>query len=198
MFSMILAAVAAAALQTTAPTLAIETVHDSVDEVETAQQLALLLETYALDNRIWTRQVQIDRSAIPHSHPVLTLHTRYIEDDTGLLATFLHEQLHWFVMTRPEERDAAMADLAALYPDIPIGYPDGARDAHSNALHLVVCLLELRALSEQVGEAAARHSLGGNTHYREIYRIILEDTATVQAVLDRHGLALPPLSSRQR
>jgi len=177
-----------------APGLDITTANDTADEIETAQQLHRLMETHAPWDFVWTRTVEIDRNAIPHSHPVLTLHTRYLENDTGLLATFLHEQLHWYVNTFPDARDAAMADFAEMYPDIPVGYPHGARDEESNALHLLVCLLELRALSRFVGEQAARAELESNTHYLDIYRAVLDDTDALQAVLDRHGIGLPEVS----
>lgn len=171
--------------------LDITTVNGTADETRTAEQLHRLMEAHAPWDHVWTETVEIDRDAIPHSHPVLTLHTRYLQNDAGLLATFLHEQLHWYVNTFPEARDAAMADFAMMYPDIPVGYPHGARDAQSNALHLLVCLLELNALARFVGEEAARAELGSNTHYLDIYRAVLEDTAALQAVLDRHGIALP-------
>ncbi len=48
-----------------------------------------------LDRWILTRRVLIDQTQTPHSHPILTIHTRYIGNETGLTAMFLHEQLHW-------------------------------------------------------------------------------------------------------
>ncbi|MEO1653894.1 MAG: hypothetical protein AAFU64_10130, partial [Bacteroidota bacterium] len=43
---------------------------------------------------IFTYQVIIAERAIPHSHPVLTLNSRYLKDDLKQLSTFLHEQFH--------------------------------------------------------------------------------------------------------
>lgn len=44
----------------------------------------------------------------PHSHPVLTMNARPGEDDR-ILATYLHEQIHWFTAANLE-RDA-LAEL---------------------------------------------------------------------------------------
>jgi hypothetical protein len=60
-------------------------------------QLRRLLRTYDLHKWLFTRDVLIQSGVIPHSHPVLTLNTRYVDDDTAQLATFVHEQLHWFL-----------------------------------------------------------------------------------------------------
>ena len=51
----------------------------------------------------------IDEHAIPHSDPVLTLHTRYLHDDDGLVSAFLHEQMHWYVDAHAEAVAAAWA-----------------------------------------------------------------------------------------
>ena len=78
----------------------IDTVHDSEAEHKTAEQLGALLRRYNISPWLFTRSVRIDERAIPHSHPVLTLHTRHLGQDILLLSTFLHEQLHWFLDSR--------------------------------------------------------------------------------------------------
>src|SRR5262245_52213072 len=65
-------------------------------EIKTRDQLQRLLRTYDLSKWIFTKSILIDEKAIPHSHPVLTIHTRHLKDDELLLSTFVHEQLHWF------------------------------------------------------------------------------------------------------
>ena len=77
-----------------APPLDIRLAHDSGAERETARALRRLVETHDVGRWIFTRTVVIDERQIPHSHPVLTLHTRHLGDDDMLLAVFLHEQLH--------------------------------------------------------------------------------------------------------
>src|SRR5690242_10916965 len=65
-------------------------------------QLRRLLRTYDLHKWLFTRDILIQSGVIPHSHPVLTLNTRYLVDDTAELATFVHEQLHWFLTDHVE------------------------------------------------------------------------------------------------
>jgi hypothetical protein len=42
------------------------------------------------------KKVRIAPTEVPHSHPRITLNT-WARDDLGLLSTYLHEQLHWYV-----------------------------------------------------------------------------------------------------
>ena len=91
-------------------------------------QLRRLLRTYDLHKWLFTRDVLIQSGVIPHSHPVLTLNTRYVDDDTAQLATFVHEQLHWFLTDHVEraKTNAALTELRALYPTVPTALPEGA------------------------------------------------------------------------
>ena len=151
-----------------------------------ASELRALLAD--VDTRPWTltREVVIDERAIPHSHPVLTIHTRHVGDRSMLLSTWLHEQLHWLEEARPEAWAAAMADLRALYPEVPSSAEGGARDEESTWRHLLVCDLELQAMTALVGEEEARRTLGRITHYEWIYDEVLHDPR-VREVSLRHG-----------
>lgn len=87
---------------------------------EARQQLKRLLSEYDLDPWITTREVRIEAGVDPHSKPILTLNTDYLDDDQAQLSTFLHEQAHW----PPEaKREAAIQNLRELYPEIP-GVPE--------------------------------------------------------------------------
>ena len=65
-------------------------------------QLHRLLHTYDMQKWLFTHDVLVQSGVIPHSHPVLTLNTRYLDDDTAQLATFVHEQLHWLLTDHVE------------------------------------------------------------------------------------------------
>jgi uncharacterized protein len=151
-------------------------------------QLERLLKTYDLDRWTYTRTVRIESRVIPHSHPVLTLNTRYLEDDTAQVATYLHEQLHWFIVERGAAGDSAIAELRRVYPSVPSAPPEGARDEESTYLHLLVCLLELDATAEVFGEAPARRALGRWRHYTWVYREVLERPEPLRRIARAHGL----------
>lgn len=161
--------------------------RESDAEALMALELRSLLDRYDLEPWILTREVLIDERSIPHSHPVLTLHTRHIGDEAMLLSTFLHEQLHWLEDEPWMERwRAAMVELRTLYPEVPSSTDGGARDEESTYRHLLVCDLEYQAMTALVGPARARETLARITHYEWIYDRVLDDPR-VREVSLRNG-----------
>jgi len=155
------------------------------------EQLERILAKWDLSRWLFTRTVQIQSRVIPHSHPVLTLNTQYVDDadDARQLATFLHEQLHWFL--GDGRASAAIDDLEHLYPKVPESLPEGANGRRSTYLHLLVCLLEFDAVRSLLGEEAARKILTGFHYYTWVYREVLERPEPIRKVLRAHGLDGP-------
>lgn len=172
------------------PGLSIRLAHDSERERQTQAQLERLLQTYDVSRWAITRDIIIDETEIPHSHPVLTLHARHLKDDDLLLSTFLHEQTHWWLDEHPAERAAAVRELRRLYPRIPVGYPEGSDAAEVNYDHLIIIYIEYRADQRLLGELRARAVMQflASDHYRWLYREILRDPEKVGAVVKAHGL----------
>lgn len=162
-------------------------------ELATRDQLARLLATHDLGRWMATQEVLIAEGEIPHSHPVLTLGTRHLRDDELLLATFVHEQLHWFLGAREEAFGRARDDLRLLYPTVPVGWPDGAESAGSTYTHLIVCLLEIEAMQQLLGELRARQitEFWAHDHYQWIYRQVLTAPAPIAAIVRKHHLWVP-------
>lgn len=176
--------------------LEVRLAHGTGAEQRTRQQLLRLVDEYDVSDWLFTDEVMIDETQIPHSHPVLTVSTGYLDDDHGLLSAFVHEQFHW--LEGGETLDAfraAMRDFEELYPDAPGPDGGGARDVESTYRHLLVCDLELQAMAELVGEARAREVLSAITHYEWIYDHVLTD-ARVRAVARTHGFLLSALDRR--
>src|SRR5215472_7467785 len=173
------------------PALTIRTAHNSAPEFATKAQLERLIAAHDLRQWTFTREIVIDEKSIPHSHPVLTLHTRHLKQDDDLLSTYLHEQLHWFLTRHPAETKAAEQDLVKLYPNVPVGYPEGANDTESTYLHLLVCRLEQQADRAVLGEERTAEVMRfwAGDHYRWVYRTVLADGARIDEILERHGLA---------
>jgi hypothetical protein len=148
---------------------------------------------YDLTPWLFTRAVVIDDDATPHSHPVLTLHTRHLRDDLLLLSTFIHEQSHWYLTEHQVDVDAAVLELRAIAPGLPVGFPDGAQSETSSYEHLIVIALEERGLKRLVGELAAHEVMDfwATDHYRTLYRVVLEKRAEVWRVIRAHRLASP-------
>lgn len=172
--------------------ISITCVTGSESERRIEQQLRSLLDVTDTSRYWFTRDVVIEDGVIPHSHPVLTIGTRGYDDPNLLLADFIHEQLHWYLDSHDDACEAAIADLRTLYPDVPVGHPDGARDEHSTWLHLVLCPLEHDALVQLVGAGAASdvRRFWQADHYRWIYRTVESDWEQLVQVLERHGLMI--------
>jgi hypothetical protein len=134
-------------------------------EQHAREQLVRLLTTWDLSRWLFTRTVQIESRVIPHSHPVLTLNTQYLDNDTAQVATLLHEQLHWFLVQHDTATKSAITDLERLYPQAPDAPPEGAGGLRSTHLHLLDCLLEFDAVRTLFGEATARQTLGAFPYY---------------------------------
>jgi hypothetical protein len=170
--------------------LTVRLAHGSEAERDTREQLLRLVAEHDVEDWLFTREILIDQTQIPHSHPVLTLHTRHLGDDLALLSTFIHEQFHW--LEDGETLDAfraAMRDFGGLFPEVPDSSNGGARDVESTYRHLLVCDLELQGMSRLVGETRARETLAAIPHYEWIYERVLDDPR-IRQVSERHGFIL--------
>ena len=166
--------------------------NDTARERETADQLRRLVDQYDVSRWIRTRDILIEEKAIPHSHPVLTLNTRHLQQDDLLLATFLHEQLHWIVLEYQDALSHALQDIRELAPVLPTGFPEGADAEAASYLHVIINYLEWDALSELVGEARAHQVMlfWANDHYKAIYDLVLRERAAIQVIVERHNLVV--------
>ena len=161
--------------------------NQAEDEAVTAAELRAVIRKHDVESWMLTNRIIIDRTRIPHSHPVLTIHTRHIGNEIGLMSTFVHEQLHW-LQDEPwlERFQAAMDEFEAVFPEVPSSREGGARDRRSTYRHLLVCDMELQAMTTLVGEAAARETLAAQTHYEWIYDKVLNDPR-VRVIVLKHG-----------
>lgn len=171
--------------------------NGSRDEEKTKEQLERLLKSHDLSKWIFTRSIIIEENVIPHSHPILTLSTRHLKDDELLLSTFVHEQIHWFVIEDRKKLAGALDEIRKMFPEVPAGPPDGARDEDSTYLHIPVVYLEYRANRELLGELKARQVMEfwANDHYRWIYKTVLERPRDIGQIMFKHKL-IPSLADR--
>ena len=169
--------------------LNVSTAADTPGEQATREQLLRLLNEHDIERWLFTREVLIDETSIPHSHPVLTLHTRHLGDDLELMSTFIHEQYHWLVAGQSSNEEAAIQAFRELFPDAPGRDGGGARDSYSSYLHLIVCDLEFQGMTALFGEETARRVLSGITHYQWIYERVLGDSR-VREVNERYGFVV--------
>lgn len=181
-----------AGIDATEAAVRITTAGDLPIEHEGVAQLQRLFEKYDLGRWINTKEVIVQSRVIPHSHPVLTLNTRYADgDDLSALSTFVHEQGHWYFTAHDAATNAAIAELDALFPQTPTFDEGGARDHQSTLLHFMVCTLEYDAMVTLIGTEQARKSIASRDIYPWVYARILsaDDSARIRAVMKSHGLS---------
>ena len=161
----------------------------SEKERQAEAQLRRLLAEHDVERWLFTREVLIDETApIPHSHPLLTLNAGGLENDLAELATLLHEQFHWFALEDQKRLGDTIGAFRELFPEVPSR--GGARNESSTYLHLVICDLELQAMTGLVGEEKAREIIGGWNHYSWIYEQVLTHPE-VRRINERFGMVAP-------
>lgn len=171
------------------PKLKIKTRHGSLREEQRKQQMERLAKQYDLAKYTLTRDIMIEEGAINHSHPVLTLNLRFLDNDDLALSAYVHEQGHWLLTERYRAGNPALfEDLQRTFPNLEIQPPGGDGELRSSYFHIAVCMLEWHAMEDLVGSARARTVIEWKQrdHYTAIYSTILDHREQVESVLARH------------
>jgi hypothetical protein len=179
----------AAAAQT--PRLKIKTKHHEPQEEQKKQQIERLAQQYDLKKYTLTRDILIERGVISHSHPVLTLNLRFMDNDDLALSAYVHEQAHWVLTERgPRINLGLFDDLTHNFRILDYSVPSGDGEMKSSYFHIAVCMLEWQATEALVGPERARKVIEWkeNDHYKAIYAIVLNQRPQVESVLNRQGV----------
>lgn len=160
-------------------------------ELEARDRILRLVETCDLGRWLYTDLVRIADGIVSRSHPVLTLGIQALQDDQRALATFVHEQLHWWLLSREESADAAIEETRNRWPEVPGPGEGGAASPKSTWLHLVLCPIEHLALVDLIGTARATELAEDAPAYRWVYRQVLDHWDWFTALLARHDLVPP-------
>src|SRR5262249_16478889 len=131
------------------------------------------------------------------SDPVLTLSAGYLRDDELLLATYVHEQLHWYFVARGKDTRAAVQELQRVFPDAQTQPPGGSSGPYSTYQHMLVCPFEYKAAQELLGELKARQVMEfwANHHYTWVYRMVLDRGRDIENVAAKFNLK-PAVAAR--
>ncbi len=170
----------------------IDVSHAEREAMRIRDLLAALRQRHDLSPYEYTRFIQIVPAGPTHSHPILTLGTRFAESEDHLLATYLHEQMHWYLWRLGGVDHDPVApffdELVRRYPKAPTRLPDGARNYEQTYIHIVVCWLEIAAMTQLVGKERARALCDTHWGYRWIYRTVRRDSEALGDLLTEHGL----------
>lgn len=108
--------------------------NETTEELETVKALEAVCEKYTIPS--FTDEVVVEKEAIPHSHPVLTLNTRDT-DERLLLKKLVHEQFHWYAQEHPNYH-ACIAYLKTKYENDGEHNKSG-KHPDSYWEHIIVC-----------------------------------------------------------
>lgn len=171
----------------------IELDHAEREAVRIRELLSALRVRHDLARFEFTRHVRIVPAGPTHSHPILTLGTRFAENEDLLLSTYLHEQMHWYLWRLGGHDYDPVApffdELVRRYPKAPTKLPEGARNYEQTYVHLVVCWLEVAAMSELIGRERAIAVADTQWGYRWIYRTVIADAAPLGQLYEANGIA---------
>ncbi len=170
--------------------LSIQLARPTPREMQTAQTLKQVLSSYDLKKYTFAREVVIEERAMNHAFPVLTLNARFADSPDELLSSFVHEQLHWYLREHDTQQKAAIAELRQMYPNAPVGLPEGADTAYSTYGHLVDCYLEIQADRELIGPKRTDDVIKNKPWYTWIYKTILRDEDKIRGVVQEHNLEI--------
>ena len=187
----VVAALLACALFAATPKLNIRTKNGLPAEEQRKQQMERLARQYDLSKYTITRDIIIERGAINHSSPVLTLNLRFLDNDDLALSAYVHEQGHWYLMERHRlENPRLFEDLQRTFPNLDYRVPGGDGELRSSYFHIAVCMQEWQAMEELVGAERARKVIEWKQkdHYTAIYAILLNHREQVESVMNRNGV----------
>jgi hypothetical protein len=147
----------------------------------TRQNLEQLFQVYHLKPFLFTHDLQIQSQVTPHSHPVLTLNTRFAEQPNKLLSVFIHEQLHWWAESKTESVNKAITELKVLFPQLP-----------QDGLNLIICFFEYESMIHFVGRKEANKILKDFIHkdkiYPQIYTQVYLKYKPIDAIVTKYAL----------
>ncbi len=172
------------------PKLNIKTAHGEPREEQRKQQMERLAQQYDLKKYTRTRDILIERGAVNHSMPVLTLNLRFLDNDDLALSAYVHEQGHWVLSEHRGELPDLYADLKRLVPNLATEPPEGSGGERDSYFHLVVNMLEWQAMEELAGAARARQVIDWKKgdHYTAIYAADITYREQIEKLMQRYGI----------
>ncbi len=167
----------------------IRLVHDNKAERQGREIILKFLKELDLKRNIFTKDIVIESKVIPHSHPVLTLNTRQVDDPNMYLATFIHEQIHWFFEPKKKETEKFIELMKESFSNPPSNKnAGGARDLESTYLHLGVCYYEFKELIRLLGSDEAKRIFKSSDVYTWIREQVLNKSYEIEKALKKSGL----------
>lgn len=150
------------------------------------QNLVHLTKVYDLEPFYYSKTVQIKSGVRATHYPVIVLNTRFAEEPPKLLAAFLHEQFHWYLIKNSANAKAASARLLKMYPKL------------KDRTHIIVCYLEYLTMVKLQGKKVADQVIKDFIHKDKIfawyYSEVLKNGYIFKKMFKQYKLIPAPLS----
>lgn len=170
-----------------AKSLVIIQVNGNADTALVKAEIFKLARTYDLESFLYTRHIVINPRVPVHSHPVLTIDTRFVKDRDKLLSQLLHEELHWWMEQNLHKVQVAMPEFKSNFKDTP--KIKGSKDPNSTYRHLIICWMEYMAITKYLGEDTAKKNLNyfiSQNRYPWIYKKVLTHGKVIQEIVGKY------------
>lgn len=158
-----------------------------IDDEETRKTKALLEDAFKKNpkilDHIYNGDIHITPAWKDFSHSVpLTINTRFNNDPEWLVSAFLHEQMHNFLMGIPDKVywNLLLGELEEMFP----GAPSGIENPYG---HIVVCLLEYKAMQNIFGRKVALDVLERQDKYEWVYQIVRDNEDSLTSLIGMFG-----------
>lgn len=177
-------------------TLNIEKNSEIVKKFEDKLSIDLnkILEKYDLSKYYFTKKIILKAFGVPHSHPKLTLTSRYLRNKDNpsdeLLSNFIHEQLHWYLENNKDKEIKLIEILKKKYPNLKIELPFGARGEYSTYLHIIINFLEYNALNKFIGVKKAKDIVKKKPYYTDIYKLVVNSYNDILKLIKEYKLLI--------
>ena len=100
----------------------------------------------------------------------------------------MHWYVAWYSWTRKARWNELRASLLARYPNLPVGFPEGAHTLQSSCLHLIVNWLEIETSSQFLGQKKAVDLAAASFVFRQLYEIVLADWDALSTLYEEYAL----------
>ncbi len=175
-----------------ADSVSIQLANGTDKEQQAKEQLERLFSEYDTSHYTFTRKVVIEQGVIPHSHPVLTLNVRYLQDRRP-------RPLHLRARTdslvpdgTPAPDSRRQTSIGADVRESACRREGGFPRPRFRLYHLIVCELEREADLKLIGpeRTDAVMRFWTTDHYTWIYTTVLADHEKIQSVIRKNNLEI--------
>lgn len=134
---------------------------------------------------VYTHNVIVEKGAIPHSHPILTLNTR-TRNPLLILHVLIHEQFHWFTSEHPKHKECIECFKNKYRDNEECDSLGNNKDSFWE--HLIVCFNTRDYLKTIVIDKELTYIYSQWQAYPKTEQLVIDNYETIQEDLAKYDL----------